>query len=126
MSDYLREIDLNPTVNGAAAPITNPLDPRALHYFGFMSEGQEIALVQPFPGQPTRVLVSFHDANQPTAAPVMPPPAIDGVVDFSTGPAALRYDDHHERAHVLVWLDPAAVPPQGQAAIVRVRGWATK
>lgn len=125
MSDYLREIDLNPTINGAASPVTNPLDPRAMHYFGFLSEGQEIALVQPFAGQP-RVLVSWHYGNQPTAAPPQPQPPIDGVVDFSGGPPMLRYDEHHERAHALVWLDPANVPPQGQPAMVRVRAWATK
>jgi hypothetical protein len=125
MSDYLREIDLNPTINGAAAPITSPLDPRAMHYFGFTSDGQEVSLVTPFGGQP-RVLVSFHYGNQPTAAPPQPQPPIDGVVDFSGGPPSLRYDEHHERAHALVWLDPANVPQQGQAAMVRVRAWATK
>lgn len=118
MSDYLREIDLNPAVGG---PITNPLDPRAMHYFGFLSEGQEISLVQPFTGTP-RVLVSFHYANQPTAVPPAVQPPIDGVVDFSGGPPALRYDENHNRAHVIVWQDPAAPPPTGPQ-VVRVRAW---
>lgn len=125
MHDYLREIDLNPTINGAAAPVTSPLDPRAMHYFGFTSDGQEVTLVQPFAGQP-RVLASFHYGNQPTAAPVPPQPAIDGVLDFSSGNPMLHYEQNHERAHVLVWLDPNNVPPLGQPAVVRVRAWATK
>jgi hypothetical protein len=121
MPDYLREIDLNPTVNGAAAPITSPLDPRAMHYFGFLSEGQEVSLVQPFAGNP-RVLVSWHYGSQPTTAPVLPPPPIDGVVDFS-GQPALRYEENHERSHALVWIDPANVPAFGTPAVVRVRAW---
>lgn len=124
MSDYLREIDLNPTINGAAAPVTSPFDPRAMHYFGFLSEGQDVVLVQPFPGNP-RVLISFQYANQPTALPIPPQPLIEGVVDFAANSSS-KYEDRHQRAHVLVWLDPAAVPPFGQPAVVRVRAWATK
>jgi len=123
MHDYLREIDLNPTIGGVAAPVTSPHDPRAMHYFGFLSAGQEVTLVQPFTGTP-RVLASFHYSNQPTTVPVVPDPPIDAIVDFSGGPPLLRYDENHDRAHVLVWLDPAAVPPLGQAARVRVRAWA--
>lgn len=120
MSDYMREIDLNPTVNGAAAPITNPLDPRAMHYFGFTSRSQEIVFVQPMPPNP-RVLASWHYGNQPTTAPIMPPPPIDAVLDFSVQP--LRWDGH-ERAHAHVWLDPANVPALGVPVLVRVRAWA--
>lgn len=121
-NDYLREIDLNPPAGG---PVTNPLDPRAMHYFGFDSHGQEITIVQPFTGNP-RVLISFHYGNQPTNVPPQPQPPIDAVLDFSGGPPVVRYEGYHERAHVLVWLDPSTpLPPTGQA-VVRVRAWATK
>ena len=42
MRDYLREIDLNPPA-AMGGPINNPLDPRAMHYFGFLAE--DVALV---------------------------------------------------------------------------------
>jgi hypothetical protein len=116
--DYLREIDLNPTIGGVAAPITSPLDPRAMHYFGFTADAQQITLVQPFPGQP-RILASFHYGNQPTAAPPQPEPPIDAILDFSGGPPLVERTNHL-RGHVLVWIDPANVPPMGQPAVVRV------
>lgn len=119
--DYLREIDLNP----ALGPVVDPLDPRAMHYFGFLSEGQEITMVQPFGGTP-RILISFHYGNQPTTPGTQPQPPIDAILDFSGGPPIVRYEENHERAHVLIWLDPASpLPPTGQAK-VRVRAWATK
>lgn len=120
-NDYLREIDLNPAP-ALGGPINNPLDPRAMHYFGFLSEGQEIALAQP--GINPRVLISFHYANQPTAIPPQPQPPIDAVLDTSFGPPVIRYGDHHDRAHVLIWLDPTVVLPG--PLLVRVRAWATK
>lgn len=124
MPEYMREIDLNPPA-ATGGPVTNPqTDPRSMHYFGFLSEGQEISIVQPFGGNP-RVLISWHYGNQPTGAPLLPPPPIDDVLDFSGGPPVRRYDQHHERAHVFVWLDPAAPPPAGPA-VVRVRAWSTK
>ncbi len=122
MSDYLREIDLNPPAGG---PINNPLDPRAMHYFGFLSEGQEITIVQPFTGTP-RILISFHYGNQPTAAPPQPQPPIDAILDFSGGPPVVRYEENHNRSHVLVWLDTTAAPPPTGQAMVRVRAWDTK
>ncbi len=123
MSDYYRVIDLNPPA-ALGGPIVNPLDPRAMHYFGFTSEGQEILLLQPFAGQPT-IDVSWHCANQPTTVPAMPPPPIDGVLSSTTFPAVLRYDEHHERAHAIVWLDPLVLPPAGQPVLVSVRAWRT-
>lgn len=114
-NDYMSERDLNTATGG---PVTSPLDPRAMHYFGFLSDAQQISLVQPFAGQP-RVLISFHYGNQPTAAPIQPPPPIDAVLDFSGGPPIVERRDHR-RAHVLVWLDPANVPPAGQPAVVRI------
>lgn len=125
MSDYLREIDLNPPP-AAGGPVTNPLDPRAMHYFGFLANGQEIVFVPPFTGANPRVAVSWHYGNQPTAAPAQPPPPIDAIVDFSGGPPGLRYELNHDRRHVLVWLDMngTAPPPPGQPVLVRVRAWA--
>lgn len=123
--DYLKEIDLNPPP-AAGGPVTNPLDARAMHYFGFLSEGQEILPVQPVT-TPSRTLVSWHYANQPTISAVPPPPLIDAVIDFPGSPfPGLRYDSHHERAHVVVWLDPTTAPPPGQPCVVRIRAWATK
>ena len=124
MSDYYRVIDLNPPP-ALGGPITNPLDPRAMHYFGFTSEGQEILLLQPIAGQST-VNVSWHYGNQPTVAPPQPQPPIDGAISFATFPPVLRYDEHHDRAHALVWLDPVLLPPAGQPVLVSVRAWATK
>lgn len=122
--DYLREIDLNPPP-AAGGPITSPLDPRAMHYFGFLADGQEVTLVHPFTGTP-RVLMSFHYGNQPTTAPAQPQPPIDAILDFSSGPPVVRYETGHQRAHVLVWQDPTIAPPPGGQSVVRVRAWAAK
>lgn len=122
MSDYLREIDLNPPA-ALGGPITNPLDPRAMHYFGFVSEGQEITQVPPL-GPPTRVVASWSYANNPLPppSPPVPPPPIDAVLDFAAGPPAVRYETHHQRQHVIVWLD-GPLPPPAVPMIVRVRAW---
>lgn len=123
MSDYLREIDLNPPA-AAGGPIVNPLDPRAMHYFGFLSNGQEVSLAPPAANP--RVAVSWHYGNQPTGAPIMPPPPTDAILDFAVGPPLLRYEVNHDRRHVLVWLDMSGPnpPPPGQPVVVRVRAWA--
>lgn len=123
--DYLREIDLNPPA-AAGGPINNPLDPRAMHYFGFLSDGQEIQQVMGTGGGgPFRADVSFHYGNQPTAVPPQPPPPVDAVLDpFGAPISMVRYEVNHERRHVLVWLDPSFQPvPQGPC-VVRVRAWA--
>lgn len=115
MSDYLKLVDLNPTINGGIARIDQPFDSRAMHYFGFTSDGQEIRNMSGF-----RIFASFQYANQPAQfLPAMFPVA-DLVID--PGETA-RYDELHERAHVLVWLDPAGIPPLGTAVTVRVRAW---
>lgn len=126
MHDYLREIDLNPPP-AMGGPINNPLDPRAMHYFGFLSEGQEIVLVQPFTGGPPRIFISWQYANNPLPPPAapQPPPPVDAIADFSGGPPGVRYETHHERAHAIIWLDPNAPTPTGPMT-VRVRAWATK
>lgn len=121
-NDYLKEVDLNPAIGGL---VNNPLDPRAMHYFGFVSEGQDLALVSPTPPNP-RVAVSWQYANQPTAVPVPPPPPIDGILDFSGGMPGLHYEFHHDRSFVIVWYDPSAPPPPAGPVVVRIRAWATK
>ncbi len=119
--DYLREIDLNPPA-AIGPPVTSPLDPRAMHYFGFLANGQEISIVPPFQGQP-RVAASFHYGNQPTVVPPQPQPPIDAILDTTTFPPLVRYEVNHDRSHVLVWLDNP-LPPIGQPVLVRVRAWA--
>lgn len=123
--DYFCEIDLNPMINGAFAPINNPLDRRAMHYFGFLSTDQEISIAQPFTSQ-ARVLVSFHYGNQPTALPPAVQPPIDGVLDTFAAPAPLLQRLNHDRYHVIVWLDPATTPAPNGPVMVRVSARATK
>jgi len=68
--DYFKEIDLNP-VPALGGIVNNPLDPRAMHFFGFTAEGQDIQLVNPISGVP-RVAVSWQFANQPPRPRVRP------------------------------------------------------
>lgn len=122
MSDYFTEIDLN-VAPAAGGPIAGPLDRRAMHYFGFRSDGQQLLLLDGLP-QGTRVLYSFDYANAPGLGPVAATVQAHGALDFfgPTG-AVARYEELHERSHVLVWLDgPPPVPP----ATVRVRVTAWK
>lgn len=118
--DYFREIDLNtpPT------PVNNSLDPRAMHYFGFMSNAQEIQLVPPTAGANVRVLVSWRYGNAPGPFSPAFPPQADAMLDFFSGPAGqiLRYELNHDRAHALIWVDPST-PPLAGPVIVRVRAW---
>jgi hypothetical protein len=116
MSDYLVELDLN----SPAGPINNPLDPRAMRYFGFLSEGQEISLVQPFNGTP-RIFISWHHGYQSPGAP-QPAPLVDAVLDFSGGPPTRRWEGYHDRRHVIVWLDPTSPPVTG-SLLVRIMAW---
>lgn len=119
MSDYLVEFDLNLPA-AAGGPINNPLDPRAMRYFGFLSEGQQIDLVQPFAGTP-RIFVSWHFGHQSPGLP-QPAPLVDAVLDFSGGLPSRRWEGFHERRHVIIWLDPTVVIPAG-ACLVRVSAW---
>jgi hypothetical protein len=121
-NDYFKEIDLNPAVGGL---VNNPLDPRAMHYFGFASEGQDLQIVGPITGPQPRIAVSWQYANQPTAAPVPPQPLIDGILDFNGGGPGLHYEFHHDRNFVIVWYDPTGATPTGPV-LVRIRAWATK
>ncbi len=134
MQDYLREIDLNPPIGG---PINNPLDPRAGNDFCFLSDGQEIVLVQPmpFPTQPIRVLVSFDCGHQALLNLPPPPPGtgpqVHGLLVFdpATGGIGqrnvLRRECCHQRRGVKIWLDPMSpLPPTSQPIVVVVSAWA--
>lgn len=115
-TDYLKEIDLNPTVNGAAWRVNQPLDERALHWFGFVADVQEIRNLSPF-----RVFVSFNYAYNPgMGLPFPPMPTVDAILDPVGGTNAYIRDENHERQHALVWLDPAAIPAQGMQVLVRL------
>lgn len=133
MQDYLKEVDLNPMINGAPAPITSPLDARAHHDFCFLSDGQEVVLVQPqpFPTSPVRVLVSFDCGHQALLNQPFPPPGqgpqvhgllvIDPATGFPGQRQVLRRECCHQRRSVKVWLDsPTAL--QGPVVVV-VSAW---
>lgn len=119
-NDYFTEIDLNPAA-AAGGPVMAPVDRRAMHYFGFVANGQQIVLLDPLP-QGSHVLFSFVYANQPGVGPVANDVQAHGALDFF-GPNAqsARYEGSHDRAHVLLWLDVA--PPAGQQVRVRVSAW---
>lgn len=122
LTNYFQILDLNqpPAVGG---PVTNPLDARAMHYFGFVSQGQQIQLVDGLPAG-TSVLFSFRYGNLPGVGPAPTPPQADGMLDFFGGPSSqtARFDLDSDRAHVLVWLD-GPPPPAGQPVRVRVSAW---
>jgi hypothetical protein len=119
MSDYLKDQDLNPTINGGAARVDQPFDPRAMHYFGFTANGQELRNMSPF-----RMFVSWSYVNQPTPFTGGPFPQVDAVLEpMGSGGDVIRYDLDHDRSHVVLWLDPAAIPPVGIAVNSRVRAW---
>lgn len=114
-NDYLRQFDLNPTINGGIAPIVNSRDPRALCMFGFDATGQEIANLSTF-----TVYVSFdYVYDQGIAAPAVPWPNVHAIL-----PGGSVRREAHTRGHCLVWLDPAAGPGQGVPVVVRVSAWA--
>lgn len=119
--DYFTEIDLNPAA-AAGGPIVGPLDRRAMHYFGFGSHGQQLLLLDGLP-QGTRVLFSFHYGNPPGLGPTATDIQAHGALDFF-GPNSgmARYENSHDRAHVLVWID-GPPPPVAQQVRVRVAAW---
>ena len=121
MSDYFTEIDLNQPA-AAGGPVVLPTDRRAMHYFGFTSQGQQLLLLDALP-QGSRVLFSFDYANPPGLGPIAQDVQAHGALELF-GPASqlARYETHHDRAHVLVWLD-GALPPAGQVVRVRVSAW---
>lgn len=122
MSDYFQVIDLNVPI-AAGGPISAPLDPRAMHYFGFLSQGQQIQLIDGLP-QGNSVLFSWRYGQAPGVGPTPPSPQADGVLDFFGGPSSqtARYENSHDRAHVLVWIDGPALPA-GQQCRVRISAW---
>jgi hypothetical protein len=113
MNDYLKEHDLNAPPVGF--PVNQPFDPRAMHYFGFLANGQEIRNMSA-----VRILASWQYANQPTTFSPPTFPSVDIVLDPGE---TVRYDELHDRAHVIVWIDPSAGIPTGPAN-VRIRAWA--
>lgn len=137
MHDYLREIDLNPFINGAPAPVISPLDPRGHNDFCFLSDGQEIVLVpvQPFPTAPIRVLVSFDCGHQALLSqpPMVPPgtgPEVHGLLVFDPATGGfptrnvLRRECCHQRSGVKVWLETPPTAGQPMPVIVVVSAWA--
>jgi hypothetical protein len=119
-NDYFQQIDLN-VAPAAGGPINFPLDARAMHYFGFASNGQQIQLLDGLPIGNV-VLFSWRYAQQPGIGPAPTPPQADGALDFTSGPPLQRYENSHDRAHVLVWLD-GPPPPTGQLCRVRISAW---
>lgn len=119
-SDFFRVIDLN-VPPAAGGPINNPLDLRAMQYFGFLSNGQQLQLIDPLPIGNT-VLFSFRYAQSPGIGPVPPFPQADGAVQFAGGGPFARYENSHDRAHVLVWVDGPALPA-GLQCRVQVSAW---
>lgn len=119
MQDYFAEIDLNPAVG----PINNPIDARAMRYFGFTAGSQQLVLLDPLPAG-TRVLFSWHYTNAPGVGPVAPPIQAHGVLEmFGPFSQQARYEASHDRAHVVVWLD-GPPPPVAQQVRVRITAWA--
>lgn len=118
--NYFQQIDLNLAAGG---PIIGPLDARAMHYFGFLAQGQQIQLIDGLP-QGNAVLFSFRYAQAPGIGPVPPAPQADGALDIFGGPNSqtARFDLDSDRAHVLVWLDGPALPP-AQMCRVRISAW---
>lgn len=119
-NDYFQQIDLNVPV-AAGGPINTPLDPRAMHYFGFLANGQQIQLLDGLPVG-NSVQFSFRYAQAPGVGPGPTPPQADGALDFFGGPPLSRYENSHDRAHVLVWLDGPALPAGAQCR-VRISAW---
>lgn len=128
-NNYFRIVDLNPTINGGAAPVTDPRDPRALHFFNFKSQGQRLTLGQPTGGTNTRILFSFdYDYFPGGTLMMLPPPSIihpHGILTiFGPNEMEERYITHHDTMHVLVWLDPTTQPPPvGNSVEVHVKAW---
>lgn len=118
--NYFKMFDLNqPAASGG--PVNQPLDARALHYFGFLSQGQQIQLLDGLPIANT-VLYSFRYAQTPGIGPAPTPPQADGAITFAGGGPFARFDLDSDRAHVLVWLDGPALPA-GQTCRVVVTAW---
>lgn len=119
MQDFFVELDLNAPPN----PINNPLDARAMRYFGFTSGSQQLVLLDPLP-QGTRVLFSWDYANAPGIGPIANTIQAHGVLEmFGPNSQLARYESSHDRAHVLIWID-GPPPPVSQQVRVRISAWA--
>jgi hypothetical protein len=120
-NDYLRIVDLNPTINAAPAPVITATDPRALHMFDFVANGQRITNASGF-----RVFYSFdHEYAQGGTIPMPPVPGVKVHGVLQPGAVTPPYEGTHDRGHVLVWLDPsqAPMPGQGVPVEVHVQAW---
>lgn len=105
-NDFFREIDLNPTVNGSVYPVLSPSDPRAMFYFGFIANFQELDFNSSFP-----LLVSFSY------------PGLSLMPDLVMRTGQVKYE-FHPRSNLLIWIDPSiGTPPIGNPAVIRVRAW---
>jgi hypothetical protein len=122
-NNYLKEIDLSPTVGG---PINNPYDPRAHHDFCFESDSQEVILIaqqQTGVATPFRVFISYDCGHleliTPTPLPVPFPgtgPGIHGVLRFDPNFGFMQPEENRVfrrlccklSRHIKVWLDPAS------------------
>lgn len=114
-NDYLRQIDLNPTIGGATAPIAMPFDPRGLCMFGFDATQQTLSNLSPT----YTVFVSFDFAYDQGIPGVPLPPAPSVHVILGPGQSVPLSD--HARGHAIVWLDNSGgLPPMGTAVNVRV------
>lgn len=114
-NDYLRQIDLNPTINGIAAPIMMPLDPRGLCMFGFDATQQTLTNLSPL----YTVFVSFDYAYDQgiMGAPMSPWPTVHQIL----APNQSVPLSDHTRGHAIVWLDNSGgLPPMGTAVNVRI------
>lgn len=127
-NDYFTILDLNPTINGAAVPIVDPRDKRALCMFGFKANRQRFILLPAAapPAGNIRVCYSFdYDYFPGSTLMSLPSPGkvtVHGVMTIF-GPAL--QDEvwlDHDRDHVLFWLDPTSqFPPMGTPVEVHVR-----
>lgn len=114
-NDYFRQFDLNPTINGIAAPIMMPFDPRGLCMFGFEATQQTLTNLSTV----YTVLVSFdyaYDQGIP-GVPMPPWPTVHLIL----GPNQSVPLESHVRGHAIVWLDNmGGLPPMGTAVNVRI------
>lgn len=124
--DYFTILDLNPTVNGAAAPIIDPRDRRALCMFGFKANRQRFVLAAGAAGN-VRVCYSFdYDYFPGSTLFSLPNPGkitVHGVLTFFGPNLQEEVILDHDRTHVLFWLDSTTqpFPPQGTPVEVLVR-----
>lgn len=126
-NDYFRLVDLNPGT--ILNPVTDPRDPRAMCWFGFVAQGQRVSLEfgnnPPPPG--LRVLYTF-DYDYFTGVGAVPVPSSSrphGVLQMNSPTDQDQQDiELHDRSFVAFWIDPTgAQPGTGQTVQVTVKAW---